>query len=86
MSTSVDKRLVDEAVDAYVDWRVECLAVRDAYARWTTAPRPDARLAFLAYKAALEIEEHASAVYADAIRRVGQLAGAARGELRALAA
>ena len=27
MNDSIDTRLVDEAVDAYVDWREECLAV-----------------------------------------------------------
>jgi hypothetical protein len=51
MNTSIDNRLVDEAADAYVDWREECLAVWDAYGRWTGAPTVDARLAFAAYKA-----------------------------------
>ena len=30
MNDSIDTRLVDEAVDAYVDWREECLVVWDA--------------------------------------------------------
>ena len=72
MNTSSDNRLVDEAADAYVDWREECLAVWDAYGRWTGAPAVDARLAFAAYKAALEIEEQACAFYASVIRRVGE--------------
>ena len=45
MNDSIDTRLVDEAVDAYVDWREECLVVWDAYGRWTGAPTVDARLA-----------------------------------------
>jgi hypothetical protein len=73
MTPSIDNRLVDEAADAYVDWREECLAVSDAYGRWTGAPTVDARLAFAAYKAALEIEEQACAFYASVIRRVGEL-------------
>jgi hypothetical protein len=40
MNELVDKRLVDEAVDAYVDWRDERACVWDAYARWTNAPCP----------------------------------------------
>ena len=51
MSELIDKRLVDEAVDAYVDWREERSSVRDAYARWTTAPVADSPLAFSAYGA-----------------------------------
>ena len=73
MNTSIDNWLVDEAADAYVDWREECLAVWDAYRRWTGAPTVDARLAFAAYKAALEIEEQACAFYASVIGRVGHL-------------
>src|SRR4051794_28265684 len=72
----VDKQLLDEAVDAYVDWREECLAVRDAYRRWTGAPSADARLAFVAYTAALEIEEQASAAYAGVMGRVGDVISA----------
>ncbi len=73
MNDSIDTRLVDEAVDAYVDWREECLVVWDAYGRWTGAPTVDARLAFVAYTAALEIEEQACAVYSSVIRRIGDL-------------
>jgi hypothetical protein len=44
MSELVDKRLVDEAVDSYVDWREERASVWDAYARWTSAPVADCPL------------------------------------------
>jgi len=64
------RRLVDEAVDAYVDWREERASVWDAYARWTSAPVADCRLAFSAYRAALDREERAAHVYAELMRRV----------------
>jgi hypothetical protein len=73
MNASTDKQLVDEAVDAYVHWREECVAVREAYGRWKSAPRADAPLAFAAYTTALDIEEHASAVYASVMGRVAHL-------------
>jgi hypothetical protein len=65
MSELIDKRLVDEAVDAYVDWREERASVWDAYARWASAPVADRRLAFSAYRAALDREERAAHVYAE---------------------
>jgi hypothetical protein len=70
MSKQPDKHLVDDAVDAYVDWREECLGVRDAYDRWTHAPKVDAASAFAAYRAALDREERASEIYAGLIGRV----------------
>jgi hypothetical protein len=73
MNTSTDKQLVDAAVDAYVEWREECVAVWDAWGRWKIAPLADARLAFAAYTTALELEQRASAVYARATARVGPL-------------
>jgi hypothetical protein len=71
MNTSTDKQPVDEAIDAYFEWREECVAVWDAFGRWKSAPRADAPLAFAAYTAALDIEEQASVVYASTIGRVG---------------
>jgi hypothetical protein len=67
------ERLVDEAMRAYVDWREECIAVWDAYGCWAAAGATDATLSFVAYTAALDREERASEVYADLIRRVGDL-------------
>jgi hypothetical protein len=49
MNELINKRLMDQAVDAYVDWQEERATVCDAYARWTIAPVPDSRLAFAAY-------------------------------------
>ena len=70
MNELLDKRLVDEAIDAYVDWREERASVWDAYARWTSAPVADSPLAFSAYRAALDREECAAHVYAELMTRV----------------
>ena len=75
---SLRRRMVDEAMDAYVDWREECVRVSDAYDRWLSAVRADTGLAFRAYTAALDREERASQVYAELIRRLELLLGAAR--------
>jgi hypothetical protein len=64
MSTTINKRLVDEAMDAYVDWRELCLDVQHAYECWEGAPRSQAGIAFLDYQDALVREEHASVRYA----------------------
>jgi hypothetical protein len=53
---------VDRAMDAYVAWRNECIAVRDAYRGWAAAHGTNAALAFQAYSAALDREELASEV------------------------
>jgi hypothetical protein len=65
MTQQVDKQLIDEATDAYVDWREECTEVWNAYERWTHARKTDAAGAFAAYRAALDREESASRAYAD---------------------
>jgi hypothetical protein len=70
MNELIDKRLADDAVDAYVDWREERATVWDAYARWTSAPVPDSLLAFSAYRAALDREERAAHVYAELMTRM----------------
>ena len=64
MGTTADKHLVDEAMDAYVDWRERCLAVQDAYGRWAHAPRSRAASAFREYTTALDREEGSSLHYA----------------------
>ena len=30
--------LIDELMDRYVDWREQCIALRNAYERWSDAP------------------------------------------------
>jgi hypothetical protein len=73
MISSLRKRMIDEAMDAYVEWREECIRVWDADRLWLSAERADAALAFRAYVAALDREERASEVYADLISRLGHL-------------
>jgi len=64
---------MDEAVDAYVEWREECATVRDAYERWGRAMAGDCGSAFAAYWAAVDREERAADIYAE---RMGRLAAA----------
>jgi hypothetical protein len=64
---------VELAVDAYMAWREECLAVRTAYLAWRRARVAEAALAFDAYEAALDREEVAAEDYAALMRRVGHL-------------
>ena len=70
MKEQVDKQLVDEAIEAYVDWREECAGVWAAYERWAGAPVADTAGAFSAYRAALDREECASHAYADLLVRI----------------
>ena len=53
----------DSLLDGYVAWREACADVSAAYERWIRSLRRDRSLAFAAYLAALEREEHASRVY-----------------------
>jgi hypothetical protein len=77
MINSPPRRMVDDAIDAYVDWREECTHVWEAHRRWQSSGGRDAALAFRAYVAALDREERASEVYADLIGRVGHLVAGA---------
>jgi hypothetical protein len=61
------------AVDAYVTWREECVAVRTAYLAWRRAGAAEAAPAFDAYAAALDREELAAESYRKLTRRVGHL-------------
>lgn len=70
MNEQVNKQLLDEAIDAYVDWREQSADVWAAYERWAGAPRIDAAGAFSAYRAALDREERASHAYADLLVRI----------------
>ena len=70
MTELIDNGLVGDAVDAYLDWRDECDAVWEASDRWARAAATDAPTAVSAYLAALDREEHAANVYADAITRI----------------
>jgi hypothetical protein len=71
------RRLVNETLSAYLDWREECSGVALAYSRWASSRASDASATYAAYAAALEREERASELYAGVVRRVGSLLGAA---------
>jgi hypothetical protein len=70
MNAHTQAWLVDEAVDAYVDWREECATVRDAYERWRRAAAVGAGSAFAAYRAAVDREERAADIYAEVMGRL----------------
>lgn len=66
-------KLIDAAIDAYIQWREECKAVWDAYRGWASAAAADAGVASQTYEAALDREECAAMQYADLIARVGDM-------------
>ncbi len=68
------ERLVDELIEAYVDWRETCARVSDAYLSWTSESGSCGRFAFGLYMAALDEEEQAAEVYARLVRRADKLA------------
>jgi hypothetical protein len=70
--------MVDEVMEAYVQWREESARVWEAYHRWLSAVRADAALAFPAYVAALDREERASEVYAGLISQTDPLVATPR--------
>jgi hypothetical protein len=67
------RRLVDDTVLAYVEWREECAAVWECYERWAITPGWEAARAQAAYRAALDREEAAAVVYAHRLERLGEL-------------
>jgi hypothetical protein len=69
-SLHVTPVLADEFVDGYLCWREESAAVEDAYERWRGVTQRDRTVAFAAYRAALDREEHAARVFHDCAERV----------------
>jgi len=55
--------VVDEFLVAYVSWREEAVAVQSVYDHWQAVRARDQALAFAAYRAALDREEHAAKVF-----------------------
>ena len=78
MNNSIDDRLVDETLDAYIEWRKERARVRNAYRLWSTASPGHAADAFDEYLTALNYEEQAANDYARLIRCVAQHVSARR--------
>lgn len=68
------QELLASAAVALYEWRVESVAVRNAYRRWMTASRPHEPLAFHLYEAALAREEQAARNYQRMTTRASLLA------------
>jgi hypothetical protein len=62
--------VIDRLMEMYLDWREECASLGAAYERWLSVPIEQRNLAFAAYRAALDREEQASAVYAKHLNEV----------------
>jgi hypothetical protein len=69
MSPPIHPKLIDDVMDAYIEWRHQSADVDRAYRRWAASPAHDTALAFAAYLAALDREEIASRSYALLITR-----------------
>jgi hypothetical protein len=61
------RRLRDEIVDLYLDWREEAATVAEAYATWADATADRKGRCFAAYTAAIDREEAAARSYAVAV-------------------
>ena len=72
--TALGRRAVDELLERYVSWREECRTVEHSYEVWIAADRGERTLAYAAYLAALDREEHAARSYAHHVQRVGRMA------------
>jgi hypothetical protein len=64
---------VDEFVECYACWREESAAVRSAYEHWQSVEPHDQSLAFAAYVAALDREEHAARDYGACAERIAPI-------------
>jgi hypothetical protein len=64
------RQYVDDMMDDYVSWRDACAAVAVSYEDWKCSDRPDERLAFSVYVAALDGEEQAATAYQRAVAQV----------------
>jgi hypothetical protein len=69
MRKRIRDSLIDDVMDAYVDWRQESAAVDSAYRRWSIAASTDPARAFADYVAALDREELAAMAYEHVMRR-----------------
>jgi hypothetical protein len=61
--------VIDDPMEMYVEWREACVALREAYEKWSSVRVAEREPAFAAYRAALDGEEHASAVYENRVNQ-----------------
>jgi hypothetical protein len=66
---AVGRRLFDEALARYIDWREACAAVRSAYDHWSLAAADRSTL-FAVYNSALDQEASAAAQYGAVLNRL----------------
>jgi hypothetical protein len=81
MKKHVPSKLIDDLMDMYVEWREACIAVSNAYTRWSTVRVAERQSAFEEYRAALDWEELASALYADRVDSVAREVPRARSDV-----
>jgi hypothetical protein len=65
-----ERPLIDDAFDAYLEWRDASAEVWHAYQRWNGAPAREAARKFWAYRAALDRVEHAAHDYGRLVSRL----------------
>jgi hypothetical protein len=83
VNTQIRPELIDDLMETYLEWREECIALRQAYERWSSGPVAERELSFAAYGAALDREQRASAVYADRFNLIAsELVGGLEPEAR----
>ena len=63
LSPELTSELADEFLETYLRWREESAALQLAYDRWRAAQAEDSAFAYAAFRAALELEERAAAVF-----------------------
>jgi hypothetical protein len=71
LSAPVPLLLDDEFLESYVSWREETASVKTAYDRWQVGER----LAFAAYRAALDREEQAAKALRESAERLSAADG-----------
>ena len=60
----------DDLVESYFCWQDASVVVASAYELWRCGQPGDRALAFSAYHAALDLEEHAATVFSECVARV----------------
>ena len=72
-ATEPSSALTNAFLESWVSWRESCEHVRSAYQSWSECARPQRALAFAGYRAALDREQVAASIHADAAWRIRAL-------------
>jgi hypothetical protein len=73
-SAELTPGLADEFLETYLWWREESAALQLAYDRWLAAAADDTADAYAAFRAALDLEERAAAVFGACAGRISAAA------------